>query len=480
MAAVNTCTGLRKYNETEKSTAPTVVTSQQLASGLRREQIDPLIPYVHQMQTSDQEKIIPEESNRFHHLKTAHGFAHLGANAMVTALHLKGITWPKLKEECLQYIRQCTACQHYNIAQKGYHPLQAVHATLPGEHIAIDLAQFPKSEKKNEFVLVVVDVCTRFVFLRAMQTRDATTVAGLLYTLFSDIGFPKIIQSDNGPEFRNELVATVTKMVMIKHRFSTPYHPRGNGVVERSVRSVKDLLPKLLDGKIQHWDDYLPMVQLQLNTKVTSFHNSTPFSLFYGRAFAGLQDFSAAESRLLEPKDLDERLDYLTKLVFPAISDKSTVTQKQMIQKFNRSHHLTEFPVGSHVMIKDEEATSTLDAPYAGPFRVVHRTTWGTYVLRDAMNQLLARNYAPEQLKLAFRADHDHKAPQSYRVESIVSHRDFEGERLYMVKWAGYDETENSEIPYENFDSKSLVTRYYKKLNQVNPHAPATRSKHGA
>ncbi|KAG0078346.1 hypothetical protein BGZ93_003485, partial [Podila epicladia] len=42
------------------------------------------------------------------------------------------------------------------------------------------------------------------------------------------------------------------------------------------------------------------------------------------------------------------------------------------------------------------------------------------------------RNYAPEQLKLAYRADHDHKAPQSYRVESIVSHRDFEGERLYM------------------------------------------------
>ncbi|KAG0084401.1 hypothetical protein BGZ92_009917, partial [Podila epicladia] len=251
-----------------------------------------------------------------------------------------------------------------------------------------------------------------------------------------------------------------------------------------SARLVKEKMHEFWQKHDKAFPHLSRMARDYLAIPATSTPSERCFSqaptLFYGRAFAGLQDFSAAESRLLDPKDLDERLDYLTKLVFPAISDKSKVTQKQMIQKFNRSHHITEFPVGSHVMIKDEEATSTLDAHYAGPFRVVRRTTWGTYVLRDAMNQLLARNYAPEQLKLAYRADHDHKAPQSYRVESIVSHRDFEGERLYMVKWAGYDETENSEIPYENFDSKSLVTRYYKKLNQVNPHASATRSKGGA
>jgi hypothetical protein len=57
---------------------------------------------------------------------------------------------------------------------------------------------------------------------------------------------------------------------------------------------------------------------------------------------------------------------------------------------------------------------------------------------------------------------------------SIVSHHDFEGERLYMVKWAD-DESKNSEIPYEN-----MVTQYYKELNKANSHAPATRPKCGA
>ncbi|KAG0073563.1 hypothetical protein BGZ93_004735, partial [Podila epicladia] len=99
------------------------------------------------------------------------------------------------------------------------------------------------------------------------------------------------------------------------------------------------------------------MVQLQLNTKIASLHNSTPFSLFYGRAFTDFSNFEASESKLLSPKDLDQRLEYLTNIVFPAISAKSKASQKQMIDKFNRSHHITEFPPGSFVMIKDMEAT---------------------------------------------------------------------------------------------------------------------------
>jgi hypothetical protein len=74
---------------------------------------------------------------------------------------------------------------------------------------------------------------------------------------------------------------------------------------------------------------------------------------------------------------------------------------KYVSAKFNRSHHFTEFPPGSYVMVKDMEASSSLDAPYDGPFKVVRRITHGTYVLRDTMNSLFARNYAPEQLKLA-------------------------------------------------------------------------------
>jgi transposase InsO family protein len=476
-AAVSTRRGLRKVEHENMTSVVSSASSQELAAHISSTQIDPLAPYVHQHQTRDVEKLIPDKAEHQNLLKATHGQAHLGANAMVNALHLQGVTWPKLKESCLQFIRQCSACQHYNIARSGYHPLKAIHATLPGEHLAMDLAQFPKSNNKKQYALIVVDVCTRFIFLHVLKSKDALAIAKKLLHLFRDIGPPKIIQSDNGSEFSNSKLNAVLTILKTEHRLSTPYHPRGNGIAERSVRSVKDLLPKVLEGKVLDWDLYLPMVQLQLNTKVASLHSSTPFSLFYGRAFAGFSNFEAAKSQLLGPKDLDLRLEYLTNIVFPAISEKSTASQKQMIAKFNRSHLITEFPPGSHVMVKDMEATGSLDAPYDGPFKVVCRSTHGTYVLRDTMNRLLARNYAPEQLKLAFYSEDPSTAADTHEVERVVGHRTTkEGETLYMVKWTGYDDSWNKEIPYKNINSKSLITRYYKKLNQINPHTTTTKS----
>ncbi|KAF9111198.1 hypothetical protein BGW39_004449, partial [Mortierella sp. 14UC] len=127
------------------------------------------------------------------------------------------------------------------------------------------------------------------------------------------------------------------------------------------------------------------MVQLQMNNRVASIHSSTPFSLFYGRLFPGLHDFQKTESHLLTEDQLDKRLEYLTALVYPAISEKAKATQQKMITAFNRTHRLTEFTPGSFVMVKDEEADTALDPKYDGPFKVVRRTPKGTYVLRDNM-----------------------------------------------------------------------------------------------
>jgi hypothetical protein len=86
-----------------------------------------------------------------------------------------------------------------NIARKGYHPMKAVHAWLPGEHIAFDLAgPFTESDNEQSYLLVIVDVCTRFVLLEALPNKAALTVATALFKHITDMGFPSVLQSDNG------------------------------------------------------------------------------------------------------------------------------------------------------------------------------------------------------------------------------------------------------------------------------------------
>jgi len=426
--------------------------------------------YIHEIQTEEAEKIIPNLDKQKELLQEVHNFGHPGTGAMIEEIQRKGFTWPKLRESCAQWIQRCSACQHFNIARRGYHPLKAIHATLPGEHIAIDLAQFPVSSQGNMYVLLVVDICNRFVFLEPIANKEATTIASVLFKLFCSIGFPKIIQSDNGTEFVNAILKNVTTKLSIEHRLTTPYHPRANGVAERHVRTFKETLQKELNGNIPEWDTHIPMIQLQMNVRIANLHSSTPFSLFYGRSFAGISDFSSSQSHLLTEKELEDRLKYLTDLVFPAISKKSKETQRKMVDRFNSTHLIMDFPIGSFVMVRDPIHSGALDPKYEGPFKVIRRTTHGTYTLMDKTNSTIPRNFAPEQLKLVTQAlDGPDDSEDHYEIEAILSHnRTDGGEILYKVKWKGYDEI--SDIPYEAFNSKATVNRYYKKLNLQNPH----------
>lgn len=106
---------------------------------------------------------------------------------------------------------------------KGYHPMKAISAQLPGEHVAIDLAgPLPMTKNKNVSLLVVVDVCTRSVFLRALQNKEGITIVTALWYLFCTIGFPKIIQSDNGKKFVNNIMKIMVAKMKIDHPSS--YH----------------------------------------------------------------------------------------------------------------------------------------------------------------------------------------------------------------------------------------------------------------
>ena len=78
----------------------------------------------------------------------------------------------------------------------------------------MDLVDMPKNtvdinSRTYRYVLVVLDVFSRFLFLRALQSKSSTEIASTMLQLFSDIGPPKIVQSDQGNEFKDAVRRTM-------------------------------------------------------------------------------------------------------------------------------------------------------------------------------------------------------------------------------------------------------------------------------
>ena len=69
-----------------------------------------------------------------------------------------------------------------------------------------------------------------------------------------------IIRSDGGNEFRGMFEAMCDQL-KIKHHTTLPYHPQGNGMAERFVKTTKSYLIRyLVMNEEANWDAALPQI----------------------------------------------------------------------------------------------------------------------------------------------------------------------------------------------------------------------------
>lgn len=419
--------------------------------------------YVHLIQDKETPRATVPEKERQAVLAEVHSLGHFGANAMVKSIHVKSKTWPLLAKDCLEYVQRCHQCQRVNIARKGYHPLATIYAHLPGEHMAVDLAgPFPvKGDEKYRFLLVLVDVCTRFVILRPIPNKETLTVMTTLYDIFTTIGFPRILQSDNGKEFVSKIMTEMTKTFQVQHRLVTPYHPRSNGVAENHVKTACNIIRKECQDRKEKWAQHVPRAQLAMNTKVAALHNSSPYSLFFARKANGESNYPADKDGNASHEELLKRFEYMNEVVFPAIETRVKTYQRRKADEFNRTVLLNDFATGALVMSLDPIRGDKLSARYEGPYTVVRKTTGGSYVLKDGTGEELGRKFAPSQLKLVL---DDFEETPIYEVETILDHRERPGEGVeYLVKWKGYEKIKDRTWePPASFIERKCITDYWR------------------
>ena len=137
-----------------------------------------------------------------------------------------------------QLTEKCVICQEYGKSQ----PLIGTTQELPlfPWHM---LATYLFYWKRMDF-LIVVDVFSKYIIVRKLPNSTPAAMCIELSMIFTELGLPHIIRSDNGPCYNFKGFQEFLQHYSITHQTSSPNHPRSNGFVERMVGVSKKLVDK--------------------------------------------------------------------------------------------------------------------------------------------------------------------------------------------------------------------------------------------
>ena len=233
----------------------------------------------------------------------------------------------------------------------------------PFQRVAIDLVGpiHPCTESGKRYILTIVDYATRYPEAVPLRNIDTRSVAEALLDVYSRVGFPREVLSDNGSQFTSDVMREVSRLLSIKQLTTTPYHPACNGLVERFNGTMKLMLKKLCEERPKDWDRYVNALLFAYRETPQASTGFSPFELLYhvyGRSVRGplaiLKELWTDEVEETETKttyqyvlDIQERLQKTCELARAELQK----AQKRYKAHYNKGAKSRKFKVGDEVLI---------------------------------------------------------------------------------------------------------------------------------
>ena len=206
---------------------------------------------------------------------------HLGINISYHTIRGRYF-FKNMYTETVRHLQKCVVCHsralHKHTAEMQDMPLP----DNPFEIIGIDTCgPYAETEEGNKYIIAMVDHFSGWPEACLSPDKTAESVARILLTKFIPRhSCPMLIISDQGTEFCNSVISSLSKELNIQRSKTSPYHPQSNGKTERFHRIMNDILAKTDRNE---WDLALPYALFAYRTTVNETTKYTPFLVIYGR-----------------------------------------------------------------------------------------------------------------------------------------------------------------------------------------------------
>lgn len=307
-------------------------------------------------------------------LRGIHGIGHIGARRM-EAICKQDYFIHKIGNCIDAVIANCVPCilaaRKEGKAEGFLHPIEKSDVPLHTYHVD-HLGPLPSTNKFYNYLFVVVDAFSKFVWIYPVKTTKSEEVVKKMQQQNEVYGSPARIISDRGAAFTANVFKEFCQQHGIHHILTTTGVPRGNGQVERINRIIVEVLTRMSVKDPKKWYKHIAHVQGVINSTISRSTKRSPFQLMFGTMMRREDDIQLRE--LLEEAMLDDfenNRDAMRKAAKAEIQkvqeeNKKTFNRKRKASRRYQLHDLvaikrTQFGAGLKLFIK-----------FMGPYEVTN------------------------------------------------------------------------------------------------------------
>ena len=226
---------------------------------------------------------MPRDEEVFDIIVNAHlGLLHAGRDK--TFQEIDHTTAGVSKKEVAELLKHCSTCAKKG-SQKSKAPLQAIVENILWGRVQIDLIDMrgdPDGEYK--WICHIRDHFSKYSGAYPMVNKTSSEVVKVVVIWIMHFGPPKILQSDNGTEFKGALSILLHEHG-IKVINGRPRHSQSQGMVEQANGVLKGKIAAWRsDHQSASWVCSLPEVIAAMNCQQSSVTGRSAFEIVFGQS----------------------------------------------------------------------------------------------------------------------------------------------------------------------------------------------------
>lgn len=169
-----------------------------------------------------------------------------------------------------------------------YKPIiQSFRPTFPFEYWQMDLIDLNKISKSNKgfaYILVIIDIFSKFIYLVPIQDKENITIRNVLQRIFLSGDIPSKLGSDNELAFRSDEVKKLLDHFGVIRILGKPHSPQTQGFVENKNKQIKRSISLYLSKyKTNVYYDMLDSISFAINNMKHSVTKLSPMEIHRGR-----------------------------------------------------------------------------------------------------------------------------------------------------------------------------------------------------